>query len=466
MAPARSAALPDGQVVAWYGDDLTGAAAVLEVLASAGMASVLFMDIPTEEELAPYASWPGIGIAGTARHRDPLWMDAHLPEVFKFLSSLSAPIAHYKVCSTFDSSPEVGSIGKAFELAQPMLGGEWTPLLVAAPPIGRYQSFGNLFAAADGVIYRLDRHPTMSRHPVTPMHEADLRVHLAAQTGTSIGLVDSVSLNTGRALDTLQREINAGGRIISLDVTDDAMLLEVGQLIWETRGDRILAIGSQGVEYALVRYWHEMGLIEGEAPPVDLEPAKRFAAVSASVSPVTASQIDRAGKQGFELIRMDVAASIDTMEWTLEIDDVSSRAVECIEAGGSPIVYTALGPDDPSVSALSIEIDASGNSAAAIRERIGIGLGQVLNQLIVEAEITRCAVVGGDTSGHVTRAIGVRTLTFLAPMGHATSMMAADTGSGRSPMLEYTLKGGQMGSVDFFEAVRGLESSSRKERRT
>ena len=61
--------------------------------------------------------------------------------------------------------------------------GAWSPSIVGAPRLKRYQAFGNLFAAVDGVGHRLDRHPTMSRHPVTPMHEADLRLHLREQTG-------------------------------------------------------------------------------------------------------------------------------------------------------------------------------------------------------------------------------------------------------------------------------------------
>jgi len=460
MMPASSGVLPTGQVISWYGDDLTGSAAVLEVLANAGLPSVLFLDVPSPEELAPYASWPGIGIAGTARHRDPQWMNDHLPQVFEFLAGLSAPISHYKVCSTFDSSAEVGSIGKALELAQPLLAGEWTPLLVGAPPIGRYQSFGNLFALANGVVYRLDRHPTMSRHPVTPMHEADVRVHLAAQTALPVGLVDAASLNSGRASVTLQAELDKGASVISLDVIDDAMLVQVGKLMWENRGDRLFAVGSQGVEYALVAYWHHMGMIERATRTVEFGPAERFAAVSGSVSPVTAAQIEWAGEHGFTLIQIDVSAAVGGAEWALEIDTAGERALESVGNGGSPIVYTALGPDDPGVSALSAAIARSGASAPDVRERIGVGLGQVLDRLVREAGVTRCAVVGGDTSGHVTRAIGVRSLTFLAPMTHGTSMLAAHTGPRCDSALEYTLKGGQMGSIDFFDVARNLRHRS------
>src|SRR3546814_8091875 len=64
------------------------------------------------------------------------------------------------------------------------------PIVVGAPHLGRYVVFGNLFAVAGGdEVFRIDRHPTMARHPVTPMHEADLRRHLAAQTDMPIALV-------------------------------------------------------------------------------------------------------------------------------------------------------------------------------------------------------------------------------------------------------------------------------------
>ena len=101
-------------------------------------------------------------------------MDAHLPAAFATLAGLGAPITHYKMCSTLDSSPEVGSVGRAIDLALAVIPSAWTPVLVAAPPMRRYQAFGNLFASGPGGVSRLDRHPVMARHPVTPMDEADV----------------------------------------------------------------------------------------------------------------------------------------------------------------------------------------------------------------------------------------------------------------------------------------------------
>ena len=109
-------------------------------------------------------------------------MDEHLPASFRWLKSLDARFCHYKVCSTFDSSPACGSIGRAIEIGARVFGQAMVPLMVGAPQLKRYTFAGHLFAGYQGETYRIDRHPVMSRHPVTPMDEAILRLHLARQT--------------------------------------------------------------------------------------------------------------------------------------------------------------------------------------------------------------------------------------------------------------------------------------------
>ena len=173
--------LPEGLLVAWYGDDFTGSAAVMEVLAFAGLPSVLFLDVPTPAQLARFGAVRGIGIASTARAHGVAWMEAELPRAFATLAGLGAAIMHYKMCSTLNSSPHVGSVGRAIDLALSVIPSAWTPVMVAAPPMRRYQAFGNLFAAGPEGVSRLDRHPVMARHPVTPMDEADVGRHLARQ---------------------------------------------------------------------------------------------------------------------------------------------------------------------------------------------------------------------------------------------------------------------------------------------
>ncbi len=134
------------RALAYYGDDFTGSTDVMEVLTWAGLPTVLFLKTPTAEALARFPEARAIGIAGEARSRSPEWMSENLPAVFERLKSFGAPLNQYKVCSTFDSSAQVGSIGRALELGLAAFDAAWAPIVVGAPKLRRYQAFGNLFA--------------------------------------------------------------------------------------------------------------------------------------------------------------------------------------------------------------------------------------------------------------------------------------------------------------------------------
>ena len=125
-------------------------------------------------------------------------MDRELPAVFDWLRSLQTPVVHYKVCSTFDSAPHRGSIGRAIEIGLEQFGQAIVPVVVGAPELGRYTVFGQLFAAFQGEVFRIDRHPVMSRHPATPMTEADLLLHLARQTVLPMARIDLADQLAGR----------------------------------------------------------------------------------------------------------------------------------------------------------------------------------------------------------------------------------------------------------------------------
>ena len=85
--------------------------------------------------------------------------------------------------------PTIGSIGRVIELGREVVGEQTVPLVFAQPDFGRYTLHGMHFAAEGGIVYRLDRQPTMSTHPSTPMTEADLAVHFSHQTDLPIGSI-------------------------------------------------------------------------------------------------------------------------------------------------------------------------------------------------------------------------------------------------------------------------------------
>ncbi len=451
--------LPNGLLLAFYGDDFTGSSAVMEVMTFAGLPAVMFVETPTKAQLERFSNYRAIGIASVARAQPPGWMDARLPGAFRALAELKAPVSHYKVCSTLDSSPTVGSIGCAIDIGVPIFtenpgAASWQPLVVAAPTIGRYQAFGNLFAAYQDRIFRLDRHPVMQRHPVTPMDEADVRVHVGRQTPRPIGLVDFVAMKRGAGMERFEAELAEGRSIVSLDVVDDETLQWVGSLIWDRRGQGVFAIGSQGVEYALVAHWRAEGMLQRPVTPDPASKLSQVVAVSGSISEVTAAQTDWAAANGFDLIRLDASASFDDRLWNAEIDSAVKSALASLSSGRSPLVATARGPNDSSLARFREKLSTSGVDSIEVNGRLGSGLGEVLQRVMRRARIKRGVVSGGDSSGFAIRALGAYALEAVAPIAPGAPLCRVFSTDPETDGFQITLKGGQMGEVDFFGLVR------------
>jgi 3-oxoisoapionate kinase len=447
--------IPSGPLIAFYGDDFTGSSASMEATAFGGLETVLFLSPPTPERLRAFAGVRVIGIAGVARAQNPRWMDENLPAVFDLLAATGAPIVHYKVCSTFDSSPSIGSIGHAIEIAARRFDG-WMPMIVADPGMGRYQACGNLFAAAGGAVYRLDRHPVMSRHPVTPMDEADLGLHLARQTDRPTGLVNFVAMKRGEADAQLTKALATGARTVSIDVLDQETLIEAGRLVWERAGQPgpVFGVGSQGFEAALVAYWQDSGLIPRPPSVFRAGSVDRIACVSGSVSPITAMQIAHARERGFATIALDAARAVDLAEWTREIGRAADAALVELGAGRDALVCSAEGPDDPAVAALRTAVASAGISLESINERVGEGLGGILDTILSKTGLKRAVISGGDTSGRAASMLGIDALTAIAPLAPGSPLCRAHAARKGRDGLEIALKGGQVGAADFFVAAK------------
>ena len=446
--------LPEGLLVAAYGDDFTGSAGVMEVMAFAGLPAALFLDLPTDAQLARFPGLRALVVAGTARSHGPDWMEANLPRLFDGLARTGAPLVHYKVCSTLDSAPDVGSIGRAVDIALRQFAAPWVPVLLAAPAIRRYQCFGHLFAAAPGGVFRLDRHPVMARHPVTPMAESDVARHLARQTDVPIGTLNLEALRDRATVRARLAEVRAeGARLVCLDTVGEDDLARCGALIWEARGPGAFCVGSQGIEYALIAHWRQTGAIPTVEEPGGIGRASGMVTVSGSVSPVTAAQIDWALAHGFHGIPLDPATLV-TDDTVAAEDAAVAACCAALSDGRDPLVHTARGPDDPLVARLMEARTRAGIDAETANQRIGAALGRILARVLRETGVRRAVISGGDTSGHASRQLGLFALTALAPTIPGAAIFRAWSDDPAFDGLELALKGGQMGGEDYFGRVR------------
>lgn len=434
-------------LLAYYGDDFTGSTDVMEALATRGVETVLFLRPPDAALRARFARCRAIGIAGTSRSETPDWMEAELPAVFASLDALGAGIVHYKVCSTFDSAPETGSIGRALEIGRRVLGMRAVPVLVGVPQLRRYTAFGHLFAGYRDAVYRIDRHPVMARHPVTPMHEADLTRHLARQTALPIRLAGLDLLSRPEAEDAIAA-LAAEEGVVFLDVDSAETQAVAGRALLRLAAEGCrFVVGSSGVEYALLAALAAEGRLGPApvfAPPGAVE---RLAVVSGSVSPTTERQIRHATANGFAGIAVDpLALCGEASEQAVEA--AIAAGLDALAAGHSVILHTALGPE----ADRGAEIDR----APGARHRLGRGLGRILAGIVTRAGLGRAVIAGGDTSSHALAELGVEALTTRMPLPDSPgSPLCRAHGNNRATDgLEIALKGGQVGRDAYFCQIR------------
>ena len=449
---------PEDVLLAFYGDDFTGSTDSMEALCLNGVDTVLFFDPPDARMLGRFPGLRCFGIAGVSRSLPIGEMEKELTPAFEAMNACHPKIVHYKICSTFDSSPEIGSIGHAIALARRILPHQsYVPLLVGAPSLRRYTVFGHHFAADASAVYRLDKHPTMSRHPKTPMLEADLRIHLGRQIEARIDLMSLLDLE-GEFEEVERRfreKLTGQCDIVLFDVLHSESLEKAGRLIWDQgRETTRFVVGSSGVEYALVEAWDKEGMIDRRGVlPDPPGPAKQILVLSGSCAPATQRQILWAVDHGFEGVRVPVEALLDEETGEQTFIRLVEQALSLIGQGRSLVLYTALGPEDDGLVGVQQALLRTGQDVSGTGEQIGRRLGRLARVLINETGLRRIVIAGGDTSGYAAREMGIYGMQVLSPIAPGGPLCTAFSEDPRFDGLQIVLKGGQVGGQDYFERV-------------
>lgn len=373
-------------------------------------------------------------------------MEEILLPAFEKLKQTGARHIHYKTCSTFDSSPAVGSIGKAIDIGSHVFNNTFIPLLVAAPVLGRYCLFGNLFArmgiGSRGEIYRLDRHPSMSKHPVTPSDESDLRLHLGKQTNKKTGLLDILQLSKPYKViqQQMQKLFEEGSDIILIDALYQEQLLLIGELIdGLARDGSLFSVGSSGIEMALGQYWNANKKLEPVNEWPDHGKIAPLLVISGSCSPVTAAQIECALSNDFEELVIDTTALINAGESFIQAQ--VERAILLLKNNKSLIIHsngTKRLQQDISVPA----------------EKLGTVLGNIAREITARINIKRIIVAGGDTSSYAARAMGIESVQMIGALVPGAPLCVAKAPGSPIDGIQVNFKGGQVGGKAYFLIIR------------
>jgi len=426
--------------IVFCADDFTGASDTLATLARAGLNARLYLTAPeqtqsvgkNDPDLGP-DSLDAFGVATSLRAMGVEDGVATIGTIANSLAGVGNGLYHFKICSTFDSSPETGNIAAVADRYALSVGAKWKAVIGGQPSLRRFCLLGNLFAGAGNrELYRIDRHPVMSVHPVTPMDEADLCRHLGAQGWPKIGLIDFTVIRQGRtALVAEIRRRLATGEIETLfDVSDETDLLTIGEAIREIAKTTVtLCIGASSVAQALFPSFPT----KTDRPTQAYRRPGPVFAFAGSRSSLTADQI--------ALARNYVKRSIAPLDF-LDPTALDALRNECLSIlGDSKHLLVSLSDDRTHAIASHDLARASAAFIAGISQTVTLGF---------------LLIAGGDTSSLAVQELGIDSLSFAADFDAGAPIIRAHSTLPTLGGLPMLLKGGQMGKPALFDNITTL----------
>lgn len=402
-------------------DDVTGATDVAGRLVREGSATALHIGLPDADWLPPEGTTVTV-IALTTRSVEPEIAVAQTLSAAGRLSDLGARHLMLKVCSTFDST-DAGNIGPVLDALAAEFGAQRVLVCPASPENGRTVYRSRLF-----VYDQLLSESPLRDHPLNPMRESDLRIVLARQSSNRVGSVARPELTAGPAA-LLASVRSVDGVLVIADATDDA---DLDALAPAAAGEPV-SCGATGLGAAIGRRLTGAG--PGGPAPAAALPEGPAAIIAGSCSAATRRQLaefgSTVGARGFAVDPLALTAG----------DDVVGAAVGYAEAllpGQVPVIYSTAEPDR--VAAVQRELGTVG--AARLVES---ALAAIARELVARG-VRRLVVAGGETSGAVTGALGVRSARVGGEVDPGVPWLATDT----EPALAVLLKSGNFGGPDFF----------------
>ena len=379
-------------------DDLTGATDLGVTLAREGLSVVQVNGVPDETlQLAPSEA---IVVALKSRTNPAAeavqWSLASLA----WLQARGAERIYFKYCSTFDSTPR-GNIGPVADALLDALRERRTVATPAYPRNGRTVYKGNLFVGDVPLA-----ESGMKDHPLTPMRDSSLVRVLAAQTRRKVSLIPCEVMDAGASAIRAKLEELNGFAI--LDAVRDEHLVAAG----EACRDMKLTTGGAGLAMGIARALGVKSRSASALPRV----AGAAVVLAGSCSQATLRQIAAFGGPAFRIQpeRIDVDAAVGF----------------ATQNGDHPLIY-ASAPPEGIVPGKGEAIEHAFRHIARELARKGV---------------RKFVVAGGETSGAVVEALGVRALAIGPEIDPGVPWTVSQGGE---PYL-LALKSGNFGSPEFF----------------
>ena len=410
-------------------DDFTGATDLANTLVQRGMRAVQTIGVPDAD--LDFGDAEAVVVALKTRTVPAAEAVAASLAALRWLEAQGARQVFFKYCSTFDSTAD-GNIGPVADALLDALETDFAVVCPAFPANGRSVYQGHLFVGD-----QLLSESSMKDHPLTPMRDSSLPRLMGAQSQRRVGLVPHgvVAAGVGQTLSAFDALRKAGSSYGVVDALTEGDLLTIGAATAAHR----LVTGGSGVAMGLPDNFRGEGLLGAAAAPAVPDIRGRAVVLAGSCSRATRGQIAKAQSvwphRKLDAHRIAAGAPVvgDLLDWA------------SAQADDTPVlVYGSADPDE--VAAVQAEYG---------RERAGAMMEQALGEIaqgLVAQGARRIVVAGGETSGAVVSALGVRGLAIGAEIDPGVPW----TETLDDPRLALALKSGNFGAEDFFLKALGM----------
>ena len=422
-------------------DDLTGACDVAAAATDAGLHTVVSLGPPSGTPLADC-----VVVALKSRTAEPDVAVAQSVESGRWMLDRGTEVLYQKYCSTFDSTDR-GNIGPVAEalaaLVAERAGTSGAPVSIgtpATPQNGRTQYLGHLFVGD-----RLLSESPLRDHPLTPMRDPDLVRVLGRQSTRSVALLPHPTVRAGEdAIRIALGDLTGGGTgHVLVDAVDEDDLDRTAAAVLALPA--ALLGGGAGLAGALARRIARSlpadRAAEALTPSV---PAGRRLILSGSASARTREQVAAFAGQIRTLDPLRLADGSDSAESVL-----SELAERFAKHPDEPVLVSATA--DPG-RVRSVQAQLGTAAAAELVER---ELGRIAVGAVDDLGVRRLLVAGGETSGAVAEALGVRSLFVGRSAAPGVPWTVAESRDARTDPepLALLLKSGNFGGADLFSTA-------------
>lgn len=402
-------------------DDFTGATDLASLLTRGGMRVVQTIGVPEQ----PVGDADAVVVALKSRTAPVDQAVSQSLSALRWLKALGCCQYFFKICSTFDSTPQ-GNIGPVMEALMAELGARLTVVCPAFPENARTVYKGHLFVGD-----RLLSESGMENHPLTPMKDSNLIRLLQPQTRLRVGLVSHERVASG-ATDlrhALSEAAGTGHGAVIVDALTETDL----RTIAEAAEELPLLTGGSGLSIGITENFRRAGLLRfGSIDPAFRMPAGRTAVIAGSCSTATRTQVEQwlSHSPGYRIDPSRLMAS----------DDIVSAALEWADKQSSDfMIYSTASPD-------AVQKIQNQYPAQAIGEKLEQALSSIAARL-ADSGIRRFIVAGGETSGAVVQKLGIKALRI----GPSIAPGVPWTQSLHEPHISLALKSGNFGGPRFFK---------------